>query len=86
MSGPEMIAAVVFFGGMFTILRPVAGAVAKRISGEARRNELEAGDRDEILAELQQVRQEVAELAERVDFTERLLARHQTDALPKPGG
>jgi len=86
MSGPEMIAAVVFFGGMFTILRPVAGAVAKRISGEARRNEMEAGDRDEILAELQQVRQEVAELAERVDFTERLLARHQGDALPKPGG
>jgi hypothetical protein len=63
----------------------VAGAVAKRISGEARRNEMDAGDRDEILAELQQLRQEMSELAERVDFTERLLARHQ-DALPKPGG
>jgi uncharacterized protein YlxW (UPF0749 family) len=75
MSGPEMVAAVVFFGGMFTVLRPVAGALAKRISGEARRNEMEAGDRDEILAELQQVRHEVAELAERVDFTERLLSK-----------
>ena len=80
-----MVAAVVFFGGMFAVLRPVAGALAKRISGEARRNEMDPGDRDEILAELQQVRQEVAELAERVDFTERLLARHQAD-LPKPGG
>jgi hypothetical protein len=84
MSGPEAIAAVVFFGGVFTILRPVAAAVAKRISGEARRAELDAGERDEILAEIQQVRQELGELAERVDFTERLLARQQ-DALPKPG-
>jgi uncharacterized protein YlxW (UPF0749 family) len=75
MSGPEMVAAVVFFGGMFTILRPVAGALAKRISGEARRNEMDAGDRDEILTELQQVRHEVAELAERVDFAERLLSK-----------
>ena len=75
MSGPEMVAAVVFFGGMFTVLRPVAGALAKRISGEARRNEMDAGDRDEILAELQQVRQEVSELAERVDFAERLLSK-----------
>lgn len=70
-----MVAAVVFFGGMFTVLRPVAGALAKRISGEARRNEMDAGDRDEILAELQQVRQEVSELAERVDFAERLLSK-----------
>lgn len=76
MSGPEAIAAVVFFGGVFTVLRPVAAAVAKRISGEARRAEMDAGDRDEILSELQQVRQEVSELAERVDFTERLLAKH----------
>jgi len=75
MSGPEMIAAVVFFGVLFTVLRPVAGAVAKRISGEARRNEMEAADRDEIVAELQQMRQEMSELAERVDFTERLLAK-----------
>lgn len=79
MSGPEAIAAVVFFGGVFTVLRPVAAAVAKRISGEARRAEMDAGDRDEILSELQQVRQEVSELAERVDFTERLLAK-QGDA------
>lgn len=85
MSGPEMIAAVVFFGGLFTVLRPVATAVAKRISGEHRHAGIDSGERDEILNELQAVRQEVAELAERVDFTERLLARHQ-DALPRPGG
>ncbi|HET8712576.1 MAG TPA: hypothetical protein VFM23_02705 [Gemmatimonadales bacterium] len=85
MSGPEAVAAVVFFGGVFTVLRPVAAAIAKRISGEHRQNAVDAAERDEILSELQQVRQDLTELAERVDFTERLLARQQHDALPKPG-
>ena len=75
MSGPEAVAAVVFFGGVFTVLRPVAAAVAKRIAGEHRRGELDPGEREEILSQLQAVRQEVAELAERMDFAERLLAR-----------
>jgi hypothetical protein len=85
MSGPEMIAAVVFFGGAFTVLRPVAAAVAKRIAGEHRPAGIDPAERDEILNELQAVRQELTELAERVDFTERLLARQQQDALPRPG-
>ncbi len=76
MSGPEAVAAVVFFGGVFMVLRPVAAAVAKRIAGEHRRQGLEPAERDEILSELQAVRQEVAELAERMDFAERLLAKH----------
>lgn len=85
MSGPEMILGVVFFGGVFTVLRPVAAAVAKRIAGEHRQAGIDPAERDEILNELQAVRHEVAELAERVDFTERLLARQQQDALPRPG-
>ena len=85
MSGPEMILGVVFFGGMFTVLRPVAAALAKRISGEHRQPGIDPAERDEILNELQMVRQEFSELAERVDFTERLLARQQQDALPRPG-
>ena len=36
---------------------------------------MEPAERDEILNELQQVRQEVTELAERMDFAERLLAK-----------
>jgi ubiquinone biosynthesis protein UbiJ len=75
MSGPEAIAAVVFFGGVFTVLRPVAAAIAKRISGEHRRNAVEPAERDEILSELQQVREELNELAERMDFAERFLAK-----------
>jgi ubiquinone biosynthesis protein UbiJ len=75
MNGPEAVAAFMFFGGAFWVLRPLAGAVAKRIAGEHRRPAMEPAERDEILNELHQVRQEVAELAERMDFAERLLAK-----------
>ncbi|HLQ68050.1 MAG TPA: hypothetical protein VK124_00865 [Gemmatimonadales bacterium] len=75
MNGPEAVAAFVFFGGTFWVLRPVAAAIAKRIAGEHRRPSMEPAERDEILNELQSVRQELAELAERMDFAERLLAK-----------
>ena len=78
MNGPEAVAAFMFFGGTFWVLRPVAAAVAKRIAGEHRRPGLEPAEHDEILTELEQLRREVAELAERVDFTERMLPR-ETD-------
>jgi ubiquinone biosynthesis protein UbiJ len=81
MNGPEAVAAFMFFGGTFWVLRPVAAALAKRIAGEHRRPAaVEQADHDEILAELQHVRQEVSELAERMDFAERLLAK------PRDGG
>jgi ubiquinone biosynthesis protein UbiJ len=75
MNGPEAVAAFMFFGGTFWVLRPVAAALAKRIAGEHRRAGIGQEDRDEILTELQQVRHEVAELAERMDFAERMLAK-----------
>ena len=75
MSGPEAVVGIVFLAGVFTALRPLVGAIAKRISGEHKRVGLEPAERDEILGELQQIRQEVAELAERMDFAERLLAK-----------
>jgi ubiquinone biosynthesis protein UbiJ len=75
MNGPEAVAAFMFFGGTFWVLRPVAAALAKRIAGEHRRAGIGPDERDEILNELQQVRHEVAELAERMDFAERLLAK-----------
>jgi len=76
MSGPEAVAMFVFLGGSFWVLKPVATAIAKRIAGEHRRvPEGDREDREEILTELQQVRHELAELAERMDFAERLLAK-----------
>lgn len=77
MSPPEAVAMVMFFGGAFWVVRPIAGALAKRIAGEHRPPATDAGEREEILSELQQLRHEVGELAERVDFTERLLARER---------
>jgi hypothetical protein len=77
MSPAEAVAALAFFGGGFWVLRPIAGALAKRISGEHRPPANDTGEREQILAELQDLRHEIGELAERVDFTERLLARER---------
>jgi ubiquinone biosynthesis protein UbiJ len=83
MNAPEAVAAFMFFGGTFWVLRPVAAAVAKRIAGEHRRAEPDHEETALLREELQQVRQELGELAERVDFAERLLAQQRDAALPK---
>ena len=64
--------------GAYGVLRPLVGAIAKRIADGPKRD----GSADqvpllraELLDELQQVRQQVGDLAERVDFAERLLAK-----------
>jgi hypothetical protein len=71
----EVFALVAVVGGFVFVLRPVVSAIAKRIAGEHRKPGLEPAERDEILSELQHVREELAELAERMDFAERLLAK-----------
>ena len=75
MSPSEGESIFLIFGGGFWVIRPVAAAIAKRIAGEHRRPGIEPADRDEILDELQRVRAELTELAERMDFAERLLAK-----------
>ena len=83
MNPPEVVALMAVVAGLFLVIRPVAAAIAKRIAGEHRRPGMEPAERDEILTELQQVREELAELAERMDFAERLLAkRGETGRLP----
>ena len=70
---------VTIVGGV-ALLLPVVRALAERIrprgdvAGAAVRDELQAL-RDEVLEELRGMRREVGELGERVDFTERLLAK-----------
>jgi hypothetical protein len=83
MNPPEVVALMAVVAGIFLVIRPVAAAIAKRIAGEHRRPGMEPAERDEILTELQQVREELAELAERMDFAERLLAKQgETGRLP----
>ena len=69
--------AIIVVGGV--LLLPLVRSLAERIRGGARlegavREDLQ-GLRDDVMQELQQVRHDVAELGERVDFTERLLAK-----------
>ena len=74
-------------GASVWLLTPVVRALAERI--KPRPPAVDAGAeafRDEVLDELQQVRREMAELGDRMDFAERLLAKQREQgALPKPG-
>jgi Tfp pilus assembly protein PilO len=82
----DIIAIIFIFGGMTAIglgFSPIGRAFAERIKGktaipgaEEIRAEL-AEQREAQAEELQQVRQEVADLAERLDFAERLLAQQR---------
>jgi hypothetical protein len=67
-----VLAIVLIFGGgtLFLLsISPVGRALADRLRGRG----TQAQD-PELLAEVDALRQEVAELHERVDFTERILA------------
>jgi hypothetical protein len=77
---------IVAVGGFFAwmiALSPVGKAYAERLrNGPARPGASE--DHVELVESVEQLRREVAELAERVDFTERLLGQNQAAQLGKP--
>ena len=82
----EGILAIIFiFGGgtMFLLATsPIGKAIAERI-----RNAGPAAAADpELLAEVDGLRHDVAELAERLDFAERLLASKRENVEQLPGG
>jgi hypothetical protein len=69
--------AIVLVSGV--LLLPLVRSLAERIRGRSdgpMREELQTL-RDDVLQELQQVRHDVAELGERVDFAERLIAKQR---------
>ena len=72
---------IVAIGGFFAwmIALAVSRAYMEKLRTQHRGLEAGAGQED-VLAALQQVRHEVAELAERVDFAERLLAKPRDPA------
>ena len=78
MDGLVFLIPIVAIGGFFTwmiSLSPVGKAYAERL----RRHAVDPEAGTELAAAVEDLRREVAELAERVDFSERLLAR-QKDA------
>lgn len=91
----DILAIVLIFGGLAAFLlsiSPVGRAIADRIraDGEAPSRETLDKLRESqlaVLEDLEQVRQELAEVQERLDFTERLLARQrEAGRLPEQGG
>ena len=64
--------------GSTILLFPLVRAFAERIRGKNQdggvKEELQIL-REDLLAELQQTRREIGDLSERIDFTERLLAK-----------
>jgi hypothetical protein len=85
----EGVLAIIFiFGGgtLFLLaISPVGKALADRIRHGAQ--PLGAGGTEpEVLTELEQLRADVGELQERVDFTERLLSQKQAAGELKDGG
>jgi len=92
----DILAMILIFGGGACIamaFSPIGRAVAERIrgksasaGGEDGRAEL-AEHKEALDQELEAVRREVAELAERMDFAERLLARNREgERLAPPKG
>lgn len=67
--------------GAVAILRgPLGKAIGERLSGK--HAQPAHGDSEAVRAELEEMRYRLGELEERVDFTERMLARHkETDRL-----
>jgi len=87
----EGVLAIVFlFGGgtLFLLsIPPIGRAVAERIRGKGQGDvRAELADHKEALEqELEAVRRDMAELAERVDFAERLLAKQREGQRIGPG-
>jgi hypothetical protein len=87
----DILAVVFIFGGgsLFLLaISPIGKAIAERIRGGAPNapgavHEALEGLREDMLTELQQIRHEVSELGERMDFAERMLAQHrEAERLP----
>lgn len=92
----DIVAIIMVFGGgtLFALsMSPVGRAVADRIRGTPPAGSIDAGELDQlreaqmaILDDVEVLRHEVAEVNERVDFAERLLAkRNDVGALPGEG-
>jgi len=78
-----------FAGALTFIFRgPIGQAIAAQLKGESGEgvDGRLLAQLDEMTAELQAVREDVGQLHERLDFTERLLTQQSTRAPVGPGG
>ena len=77
---------IVAVGGFFAwmIALTLSKAYAAKLQGQNQAVPRSDARQEELLAAVEGLRREVAELAERVDFTERLLARSRAEEAPPP--
>ena len=85
----DLIAVILLFGGgtLFLLaMSPIGRAFAERIKGRAPAARDGRGQED-VQADVQELRREVAELVERMDFMERLVAKSRdAERLAPPRG
>jgi len=85
--GP-VIVSVAFFVmllGSFAMFGPIGRAIAERLRGKGRDRALDSGEVEALRDELYSLRQQVSDLAERQDFSERMLAQaREKGLLPAP--
>jgi ubiquinone biosynthesis protein UbiJ len=88
LNGPEVPLMVLFvsIAAMFIMRGPFGRAIAERIAGRAR-TAAEDQDVRELKGEVEELRNQLADVQERLDFAERVIARKDDHvaALPKRG-
>lgn len=84
---PQVVAiiAIAMVAGVALVLYPLARALARRLEGRGAGNELlqQVDELRERVRDLEASQHRVAELEERLDFTERLLAQRRDVELPR---
>jgi len=88
LNGPEVPLMVLFvsIAAMFIMRGPFGRALAERLAGRAR-SASEDHDVRELKGEVEELRNQLADVQERLDFAERVIARKddRVGALPKGG-
>ena len=84
--GPFIVPVALFFTiGAVAILRgPIGKALADRLAGRVPQ-QVPPGDSEEVRADVDELRYRVAELEERLDFAERVLAQRREPDQLAPG-
>jgi len=82
----EVFIPIVAIGGFFAlmIVRTFTKAYTAKLQAGSQAGPALKARHEELAAALEELRREMAELAERVDFTERLLAKGRDERLAPP--
>jgi hypothetical protein len=86
--GPFLVPISLFFSiaAVMVLRGPLGKAIGDRLAGRPAANEQLGGPEVEALhSEIDDLQHRLAEVEERLDFTERLLAKHERGRLPPEG-